>query len=99
MNSLATIASTAPWVGLLGTLLGIYNSYPGGSWEKRTLLAIINARLSESLVPTALGISVALVAMWCYKYLLSEVEVFDQQMESTSLELINDLSRLGTRLT
>jgi biopolymer transport protein ExbB/biopolymer transport protein TolQ len=91
--SLATIASTAPWVGFVGTLLGIVNSFPGMGIDKRTALAIVSGRLSESLVPTAFGV---MVALWCYKYLLSKVEAFDSDMESVSIQLINQLRRLST---
>jgi biopolymer transport protein ExbB/TolQ len=52
--------------------------------------------LSQALVPTAFGVMVALVALWSYRYLLSEVEAFDSDMESASIQLINQLSRLST---
>jgi biopolymer transport protein ExbB/TolQ len=59
-------------------------------------MAAIFERLSQSLVPAALALVVALAAMWCYKYLLAEVEAFDSEMESASLQLINHLGRLRT---
>ena len=93
LNSLATIASTAPWIGLLGTVRGFHDSFRGCDCSKESLLAVIFDGLSLALVPTALGIMVALAAMWCYKYLLTEVEAFDLEMESVSLELINHLAR------
>jgi biopolymer transport protein ExbB/TolQ len=94
--SLATIASTAPWFGLLGTLLGIQNSFGSVDGSKESIMAAIAEGLSQALVPSALGLIVALAAMWCYKYLLTEVEVFDSDMENASLQLINQLNRLGT---
>ena len=95
LNSLATIASTAPWVGLFGTILGIYNSFGGVNGSKTSIMAYYFDGLSRAFVPCAIGLIVALVAMWCYKYLLTEVEAFDSEMESASLQLINDLGRLG----
>jgi biopolymer transport protein ExbB/biopolymer transport protein TolQ len=95
LNSLATIASTAPWVGLFGTILGIHNSFGGVNGSKTSIMAYYFDGLSRAFVPCAIGLIVALVAMWCYKYLLTEVEAFDSEMESASLQLINDLGRLG----
>jgi biopolymer transport protein ExbB/TolQ len=94
LNSLATIASTAQWVGLFGTILGIYNSFGGVNGTKTSIMAYYFDGLSQAFVPCAFGLVVALVAMWCYKYLLAEVEVFDAEMEGASLQLINDLGRL-----
>jgi len=95
LRSLASVASTAPWVGLFGTVLGIHNSFGGFNGSKESLMAAIFEGLSQALVPAALGLIVALVAMWCYKYLLTEVEAFDSDMENASLQLINQLGRLG----
>jgi biopolymer transport protein ExbB/TolQ len=94
--SLATIASTAPWVGLLGTIRGIHDSFRGCDCSKESLLGAIFDGLSQAFVPVALGVMVALVALWCYKYLLSKVEAFDSDMESASIQLINQLSRPST---
>ncbi len=94
LNSLATIASAAPFVGLLGTLLGIANSFPGCGSEQSACMAAIFERLSESLVPTALGLLVAIPALWGYKYLSSQVEAFDTEMENASGELVNHLRYL-----
>jgi biopolymer transport protein ExbB/TolQ len=97
LNSLATIASTAPWVGLFGTVLGVHNSFGGAGASKASIMASIFDGLSRAFVPSAIGLVVALVATWCYKYLLTEVEAFDSEMENASLQLINDLGRLGSR--
>jgi biopolymer transport protein ExbB/TolQ len=94
VDSLATIASTAPWLGLFGTLVGIVYAFGGCGGDKGTCMAATARGLSESLVPAALGLIVALVAMWGYKYLLTELEAFDLDMEAASLQLVNTLSRL-----
>ena len=96
LGSLATIASIAPWIGILGTLVGILSSFRGLSGDKLTAMAVIARILSESLVPTAFGLIVALAALLSYKYLLAEVEAFDSEMESGSLQLISHLGRLRT---
>ena len=92
LNSLATIASTAAWFGLFGTVLGVVNSFPGVNGDKNSIMAVIFELLSHALVPAALGLVVALEAMWCYRYLSVQVEGFEIEMKSASLQLANDLS-------
>lgn len=92
LNTLAAIAATAPFVGLFGTLLGIANSFPGCSGEWSWCMAAIFERLAQSLAPTALGLFVAVPALWFYRYLSSQLEVFDVEMESASVELLNHLA-------
>ena len=93
LNSLPTIASVAPWFGVIGTILGIHSSFRGVNGSRQSILAAVAELLSEALVPTAFGLMVALAAMWCYRYLRARVETFDFEMESASIQLINDLSR------
>jgi biopolymer transport protein ExbB/TolQ len=59
-------------------------------------MAYIFDGLSQAFVPCAFGLVVALVAMWCYRYLLAQVEAFDSEMEGASLQLIHDLGWLGS---
>jgi len=94
VNSLATVISIAPWLGLFGMVLGIYNSFPPFGTEKMTGMAITFDLLSQSFAPCAFGVMVAVVTMWFYKYLLNELEVFAMEMENESLLLMNTLSRL-----
>ena len=54
-------------------------------------------RLSYVLVPCALGLVVGMVALLCYQHLMRRIEVFVMQMESASLQLVNDLARLQTQ--
>jgi hypothetical protein len=77
LNSLASIAVTAPFVGILGWVLGFYNSFPGGEGEKSAMLAIVTGRLSESLMPIELGLLVGLLAYFGHKCLLLRIEDFD----------------------
>lgn len=95
LDSLATIASTASWFGLLGTLIGIYNSFGAVGASKEAIIAAISENLAQALAPCALGLVAALLAMWCYRYLSSRVEVLDAEMEDMSLRLINQLTCLG----
>jgi biopolymer transport protein TolQ len=94
MDSLATVVSIAPWVGLFGTLVGINNSFPALGTEKSTAMAIIFERLAQALVPCAFGVMVAVVTMLFYKYLIAELDGLDIEMKSASLKLMNTLSCL-----
>ena len=92
LTSLAAIASTAPLVGMFGTLVGIISSFKGSAGDKLTYMALIAQGLSESLLWTGLGLLVAGLALLCYKYLLAKVDRFDYEIENATLQLMNDLA-------
>ncbi len=89
VSSLATIGSTAPFVGLFGTVLGIINAFKGISTEKSTGLGAVAGGISEALVTTAIGLFVAIPAVWMFNYFTNKVEAFDVEMGNSSSELID----------
>src|SRR5213082_2250280 len=89
VSSLATIGSTAPFVGLFGTVLGIIHAFQGISAEKTTGLVAVAGGISEALVTTAFGLFVAIPAVWVYNYFTSKIEAFDVEMDNSSSELID----------
>ncbi|HVT91274.1 MAG TPA: MotA/TolQ/ExbB proton channel family protein [Bryobacteraceae bacterium] len=89
VSTLATIGSTAPFVGLFGTVVGIINAFKGISSEKSTGLGAVAGGISEALVTTAVGLFVAIPAVWVYNYFSGRVEAFDVEMENSSSELID----------
>jgi biopolymer transport protein ExbB len=89
IGNLATIGSTAPFVGLFGTVVGIINAFKGISTEKSTGLGAVAGGISEALVTTAVGLFVAIPAVWMYNYFTSRVEAFDVEMGNSSSELID----------
>ncbi len=89
LSGLATIGSTAPFVGLFGTVVGIINAFQGISQEKSTGLGAVAGGISEALVATAIGLFVALPAVWMFNYFNSKVEAFDVEMDNSSSELID----------
>ncbi len=89
LSGLATIGSTAPFVGLFGTVVGIINAFQGISQEKSTGLGAVAGGISEALVATAIGLFVALPAVWMFNYFNSQVEAFDVEMDNSSSELID----------
>ena len=95
LSSLASIAVTAPFVGVLGWVLGYYNSFPGMSGSKETLLAIVTERLAEALMPIEFGLLVALLAYVGLANFQAKLDDFDVEMESASLQLINQLASVS----
>jgi biopolymer transport protein ExbB/biopolymer transport protein TolQ len=89
LGSLATIGSTAPFVGLLGTVVGIINAFQGISTNKATGLGAVAGGISEALVTTAIGLLVAIPAVWMFNYFTNRVEAFDVEMDNSSSELID----------
>ncbi len=89
LSGLATIGSTAPFVGLFGTVTGIINAFKGIQNSKATGLSAVAGGISEALVTTALGLLVAVPAVWAYNYFTNKVEAFDVEMDNSSMELIN----------
>ena len=89
LSGLATIGSTAPFVGLFGTVVGIINAFQGISTEKSTGLGAVAGGISEALVATAIGLFVAIPAVWMYNYFNSKVQGFGVEMDNASSELID----------
>jgi biopolymer transport protein ExbB/biopolymer transport protein TolQ len=89
ISGLATIGSTAPFVGLFGTVVGIINAFKGISTEKSTGLGAVAGGISEALVTTAIGLFVAIPAVWMFNYFTGKIEAFDVEMGNSSSELID----------
>jgi biopolymer transport protein ExbB/biopolymer transport protein TolQ len=89
LNGLATIGSTAPFVGLFGTVVGILNAFKGIQGAHQTGLSAVAGGISEALVTTAVGLFVAIPAVWMFNYFTGRVEAFDVEMENSSSELID----------
>jgi len=89
LSGLATIGSTAPFVGLFGTVVGIINAFKGISAQKASGLSAVAGGIAEALVTTALGLLVAVPAVWTFNYFTNKVEAFDVEMDNSSMALIN----------
>ena len=90
---LATVGATAPFVGLLGTTMGIVNSFSamaaGGGAAGG--LGGMMAGIAEALITTAFGLIVAIPAVWLYNYFATKVENLTVEMTVSSKELIDYL--------
>jgi biopolymer transport protein ExbB/TolQ len=89
VNTLATIGSTAPFVGLLGTVVGVINAFVGIASSGSGGIGAVSAGIAEALVETALGLFVAIPAVWFYNYLQSRLEYFNVEMDNSSSELVD----------
>ena len=87
--SLATIGATAPFVGLLGTVVGIINAFHSIGVTGSGGLGAVSAGISEALVETALGLVVAIPAVWMYNYFTGRLEYFNVEMDNSSSELVD----------
>jgi biopolymer transport protein ExbB/biopolymer transport protein TolQ len=89
LGALATIGSTAVFVGLLATTLGVINAFQGIAATGSGGLGAVSGGISEALVGTAIGLFVAIPAVWFYNYLTGRIEFFTVEMENSSSELVD----------
>jgi biopolymer transport protein ExbB/biopolymer transport protein TolQ len=102
LSGLATIGSTAPFVGLLGTVIGIINAFQGMRVSEGTALESVSGGISEALVETAFGLMVAIPAVWTFNHFNSRLEAFRVEMNNSASELmmyVKKHSRRQDRLT
>lgn len=88
-GGLATIATTAPFIGLFGTVIGIINSFRGMAVSGSGGIGAVSAGIAEALVTTALGLFVAIPAAWMFNYFTNELEYFQIEMNNSSSELLD----------
>ncbi|MGB6598207.1 MAG: MotA/TolQ/ExbB proton channel family protein [Candidatus Acidiferrum sp.] len=91
LSGLATIAATAPFVGLFGTVIGILNAFRSIDMMHATAIKFIAGSISEALLTTAIGLSVAVPAVWCYNLLTNQMDAFGAEMQNCALELVTYL--------
>ena len=88
-NFLATVGSTAPFIGLFGTVWGIMNSFQSIAISKNTSLAIVAPGIAEALFATALGLLAAIPAVVAYNRFNSESKKYSQKLESFSKRFLS----------
>ena len=89
LGNLATIATTAPFIGLFGTVIGIITAFQGMALSGSGGLGAVSAGIAEALGATALGLFVAVPAVWMYNYFLNKVERFNVEMSNSGAQLID----------
>ena len=88
-NALATIGSTAPFVGLFGTVFGIINAFKSMAMSGSGGITAVSVGISEALITTGVGIGVAIIAVWFFNFLLNKLDIFTGEMANASSELID----------
>jgi biopolymer transport protein ExbB/biopolymer transport protein TolQ len=91
LGVLATVGATAPFVGLLGTTMGIVNAFTGMAASGSGGLSAISAGVAEALITTAFGLLVAIPAVWAYNYFQTKIDNMSAEMTYTSKEMIDYL--------
>ena len=94
LGFLATIGSTAPFIGLFGTVVGIINAFRNIAATGSGGMSVVSGGIAEALVTTALGIFVAIPAVVAYNHFTGKIETFHVQMNRTSSQLVNCLFKV-----
>ena len=97
LNTLATVGSTAPFVGLLGTVMGIVNSFQLMAASGSGGLGTVSAGIAEALVTTAFGLLVAIPAVMLYNYLQGWVDARAVDISESSNEFLDLVARTAGR--
>jgi biopolymer transport protein ExbB/biopolymer transport protein TolQ len=88
LGLLATIGATAPFVGLLGTTMGIINAFTSMSVSGAGLESI-SAGIAEALITTAVGLLVAIPAVWLYNYFSARLDTLFSELAYAGREMID----------
>jgi len=91
LGNLATIGSTAPFIGLFGTVVGIINAFRGIAATGSGGVGAVSGGIAEALIATALGIFVAIPAVIAFNHFMGTLERFQVEMTNASSELVDFL--------
>lgn len=93
LGVLATVGATAPFVGLLGTTMGVVNAFTGMANAGNAGMAAISAGIAEALITTAIGIGVALPGVWLYNYFNNRIDYISMEITYATKEFMDFLMR------
>ena len=94
LGFLATIGSTAPFIGLFGTVVGIINAFRSIAATGSGGMSVVSGGIAEALVSTALGIFVAIPAVVAFNHFTGKIETFHVEMNRASSQLVNRLFKI-----
>ena len=97
LSGLATVGSTAPFVGLFGTVVGIIGAFVALAQAENAGIGAVGAAIAEALVATAFGIAVAVPAVWLFNYFTNKVTSFGVEMENSASELVDYFIKQRTK--
>jgi len=93
VSFLATTASTAPFIGLFGTVWGVMNSFIAIHGEKSAGLDVVAPGIAEALIATALGLAAAIPAVMAYNYFVRRIRVVDSETAAFASDYLNIIRR------
>ncbi len=97
LNVLATTGSTTPFVGLVGTVLGIIRCFGAMNEDGGADLSSLSGGIAEALYSTALGIAVAIVAIWIYNYFNAVMDDITKDITTATQQLVNFMEKDARR--
>ncbi len=97
LSVLATLASTTPFIGLFGTVLGVMRAFADLSTASGAGASVVAKGISEALINTAAGLFVAVPALIAYNYFLSKLNFFTKDLEYFAQELISARNETAKR--
>lgn len=97
LTFLATTGSTAPFIGLFGTVWGIMDSFRSIGQTGSASLAVVAPGISEALVATAIGLVAAIPAVVAYNHFVNKVNVLTGEMDNFSQEFLNIVEHMSRR--
>jgi biopolymer transport protein TolQ len=97
MPWLATIATTSPFVGLFGTVMGVVDAFHGLGTAGSATLRAVAPGISEALITTAAGLFVAVPALVAYNLFGARIKVFASAIDDFCRELLNSLEEIPVR--
>ncbi len=97
LAGLATVGSTAPFVGLFGTVVGIIGAFNALRANETAGIGAVGGSIAEALVATAFGIAVAVPAVWLFNYFTNKVTSFGIEMENSASELVDYFIKQRTK--
>lgn len=97
LSGLATVGSTAPFVGLFGTVVGIIGAFQALKNNESAGIGAVGGSISEALIATAFGIAVAVPAVWLFNYFTNKVTSFGVEMENSASELVDYFIKQRTK--
>ncbi|UFS71821.1 protein TolQ [Geomonas sp. RF6] len=93
LTFLATTGSTAPFIGLFGTVWGIMTAFQGIGQSGSASLAVVAPGIAEALIATAIGLVAAIPAVMGYNHFQQKIKVLISEMDSFSTEFLNIVQR------
>jgi len=98
LGFLATIGSTAPFIGLFGTVVGIINAFRSIAATGSGGMSVVSGGIAEALVSTALGIFVAIPAVMAFNHFTGKIETFHVELNRASTQLVNHLFNIPDKV-